>query len=231
MARKPKTLAVRKRRYAKKYMRRRKITRFATTKMIYKARLQATTLAFTIPIAATTTAYSFVFQVSLSDIVSNEITAFTNLYDEFKISGFTWTLAPRGNIANSAPADPAVTGTLQKGFHYYSVLDHSDANTLSTVNQALEYASCRRHNSWTRAKRYVPAYCPRLTRDVSDNPMLVVEKPKWLQLSTQTIAGTVYNQLNVDHIGCKIICETNYNNDEVIFDLYTNINVMFRNKL
>lgn len=230
MARKPKTQNVKKRRNARKYARKRRMVIYATPKMIYKASLQGLPLAFTVPIASSYTYYPFVFEISLSDLVSNEITAFQNLYDEFKITGFTWTISPRGNIANSAPADPTTTGTLQKGFHYYSVLDHTDVEDLATPDEALEFASCKRHCSWRQASRYVPAYCPRLTHDINNNPMLVVDKPRWLQIATQTIAGTSYNQQNVNHIGCKIICETNFNNDEVVMDLYYKIHVMFRNK-
>jgi len=230
MARKPKTLAVRRRRYAKKYMRKKKITRFATTKMIYKATLREEKAEITVPIATTTQYYPFVFQESLSDLVGNDIAGFAALYDEFKITGFTWNIRPRGNYTTSAPSDPETVGTLNKGFQYYSVLDHSDVNTLADPNEALEFASCKIHNTWKPASRYVPAYMPRLTHDVNNNPMIIVDRPKWLQMDTQTIGGVGYDQTLINHIGCKLLFESNFNSDEVVLDLYVKIHVQFRNK-
>lgn len=202
----------------------RKIARFrrqalyATPKMIYKIPLQVAKMTLVVANAGQST---FEFGVSLSDIVSGDLTAFQALYDEFKITGFKWKLVPRGNNA------PVGTNT---GFMYYSVLDRTDTNALTSVDAALEYPNCRKHKSWRTNSRYIPAYCPKLIHDVNNNPMLTIEKPRWLQLNTQTIGGTVYDDTIVSHIGCKIITDVNNGTNPITFDFYITMYCQFRNK-
>jgi len=217
-------------RRAARTARRGKAIIYATPKMIYKLPLNLEKLEIEVLAG---TVKTFNFNISLEDIAGNDLTAFINLYDEFKITGFTWTLKPRGNVANANFTSEAIgLGEIYDnvGIQYYSVLDHTDVTNLLDADEALEYASCRKHVSWKPASRYVPAYCPVLTKDVDANNMLTVRRPPWLQLSTQTIGGTVYNQVQVAHIGCKLFFEENPNQTSIFFDLYIKAYCMFRNK-
>jgi len=215
----PKKL-VRKYRAGRKKLRvRRKTIIHATPRMIYDIQLNSQALTFTVGAANWN---SYTFSPSLSNVAGNDLTAFQNLYDEFKITGFTWMLKARGNIAFGSIGP--------QGFQYYSVLDYSDSNTLANVNEALEYRNVRYHKSFRDAKRYVPCMCPQLIRDVNNNPLLVVVKPRWMQLTPQVIGGLNYDDTLVAMLGCKIITETNNNANPVTFDLYVKLHVQFRNK-
>lgn len=203
---------------------------YATPRMIYKIPLNLEKLEIEVLAG---TVKTFNFNISLEDIAGNDLTAFINLYDEFKITGFKWTLKPRGNVANANFTSEAIgLGEIYDniGIQYYSVLDHTDVENLLDADEALEYASCKKHVSWKPASRYVPAYCPTLTKDVDANNMLTVRRPPWLQLKTQTILGTQYNQVQVAHIGCKLFFEENPNQTSIFFDLYIKAYCMFRNK-
>jgi len=164
------------------------------------------------------------YSVSLSDIVSNELAAYTELYDEFKITGFRVSLKPRGNLAS-----PGSTGANQ-GFNFYSVIDYTDLQSLSTVSEALEYANVRTHQSWRTFSRYVSCKIPKLIQDINQNPVLKVESPAWMQLAPQMIAGTNYDNTIVAHLGLKLIFEYNPNTTDVIFDEFLTIFVKFRTK-
>lgn len=219
-----------KRRGARVYARKRKMVIYATPKMIYKVPLNLEKGTIQISAGAIKT---FNFNISLEDIAGNDLTAFINLYDEFRITGFTWTLKPRGNVANASFTSEAIgLGEIYDniGLQYYSVLDHTDVENLADADEALEYITCRKHVSWKTNSRYVPAYTPLLVKDVDNNPMLSVKRSSWLQLKTQTIGGTVYNQVQTAHIGCKLFFEQNQNQTDMFLDLYIKAYVLFRNK-
>lgn len=217
-----------KRRVARKYARKKHII-YATPNMIYKIPLMCEAEIMTIT-AGTSRAYEF--EPSLSDVVSNDLTALENLYDEFRISGYTWTLIPRGNVANASYTSDVLGSAIYDnvGFQYYSVLDHTDVESITSPDEALEYRNCRTHQSWKKNSRYVPAYVPRLVKDVNNNPMMVTARSNWMQIKSQTIGGTAYNNKEVAHIGCKIFFETNQNSADYVFDFYIKLYCEFRNK-
>lgn len=217
-----------KRRVARRYARKGTIM-YATPKMVYKATLQSETTTLTI-LAGNDGTYEF--SPSLGDIVSNDLTAFESLYDEFKITGFTWTIVPRGNVANASyTSDVLGAGVFDNlGLQYYSVLDHTDLEPIASADEALEYRNCIRHKSWVTNSRYVPAFVPRLVRDVNNNPMMVTQRSNWMQIKTQSIVGTSYNNKNVAHIGCKLYFEQNPNSTDMEFDFYIKLHCQFRNK-
>lgn len=199
---------------------------YATPKMIYAVPLRAQdqTALITANPGATGAHETFEYSVSLSDIVSTELAAFTELYDEFKITGFKIQLRPRGNLAGTGS-----TGQ-NMGFQFYSVEDFTDLNPLSSVDAALEYANVKLHKSWKGMTRYIKCKVPKLTLDVNNNPVLKVENPGWLQLQPQIIAGTNYDNTIVAHLGCKLIFDYNLNDEDVIFDQFVTLYVQFKTK-
>jgi len=194
---------------------------FANPRMIYKAKLTAGSSAITVP-----TGQGFVSAQSYSfgDIVPDDLDGFIKLYDEIKITGVKIQIIPRGNVAQAGL-------TQDQGFIYYSVIDYSDDNTLSTVDEALQYASCRKHFSWRPMARYFPVKCPVLLKDVNNTNMIQTQQPQWLQLLPQTIVGTSYNNANVAHLGLKLISNINESDEDIIFDVYAHLYCQFRNKI
>jgi len=217
-----------KRRAARVYARRKKAI-YATPRMVYKISLQTIASILTIPGGST---LKYEFEPSLSDVVSNDLTAFENLYDEFRITGFTWKLVPMGNVANTNFTSDVLGSAVYDniGLLYYSVLDHTDVVPLTSSDQALEYRNCKTHRSWRTNKRYCPATVPRLTKDVNNNPLLVTQKPSWMQIKSQTIGGTTYDNKEVAHIGCKLYFEENLNATDLELNLFITLHCEFRNK-
>lgn len=161
------------------------------------------------------------FAVSLSDIASGDLSAYQALYDEFKIRSFTYYLCPKGN---QSIADRGL------GFQIYHVLDNTDDNTLASPAAALEYATCKRSSSWKAYKRKINCYCPQLTHDVNNNPMITIVKPRWMQLAAQTIGGTSYDDTITAVIGAKFISDVNPSPVAQDFDLFIKLHVSFRTK-
>jgi len=193
---------------------------YANPRMIYKAKLNCPVVEYSIePDGSITDSYT----VSLSDIIPKDVDAFAQIYDEFKLTGFTLRIVPRGNQANATAPD-------NNGFYFYTVIDHTDDNTFSSVDQALTYASCRRHASWKPMKRYVKCMVPLLAKDVNNTPLLQIQKPQWLQTVPQTIGGVVYNDAVVGHTGLKLITDLNTSTDTINLDIYRTYYVQYRNK-
>jgi len=220
---------LRKNRFRKRMYRRKKMALYATPRMVYKIALQAVPSIIPIPAGSPLT---YQFEPSLSDLVSNDLDAFEALYDEFRITGFTWKLIPMGNVANANFTSDVLGSSVYDniGLMYYSVLDHTDVVPLASPDAALEYRNCKTHRSWRTNKRYCPATVPRLTRDVNNNPLLVTAKPTWMQIKTQTIGGTSYDNKEVAHIGCKLYFEENLNSTDLELNLYITLHCEFRNK-
>lgn len=219
----------RKRLNKKRNYRKRKMVMYATPRMVYKISLQSIASIVTIPGGST---HTYQFEPSLSDIVSNDLTAFDSLYDEFRITGFTWKLVPMGNVANANFTSDVLGSAIYDniGLLYYSVLDHTDVVPLTSSDQALEYRNCKTHRSWMTNKRYCPATVPRLTKDVNNNPLLVTQKPTWMQIKSQTIGGTLYDNKEVAHIGCKLYFEENLSATDLDLNLFITLHCEFRNK-
>lgn len=217
-----------KKSYRKKNYKKTKKANFANPKMIYKIPLKIADDVLIIPSDPTGALPRVTeeFAISLDDLNVLELTAFTELYDEFKITGFKVQYRPRGNMNTAA-------GPVQ-GFQFYSVLDGTDLVPLADSQAALQYTNCKKHYSWKGMSRYVKCTVPVLTVDVNGNPMLKVEQPRWMQLLPQTIAvggvPTIYDNATVAHIGLKTIFENNTNTTAVTFDTYVTVYVQFRNK-
>jgi len=211
-------------RKGRKYVKKAKVANFARPGMIYKIPLRIPAAEIVVDSDPTQAGAlgTIEYAVSLGNIVANELAAFTELYDEFKITGFKVQLKPRGNMNTAA-------GPVQ-GFHFYSVLDGTDLVPLADIAAAQEYTNCKTHQSWRGMSRYVKCTIPKLTRDVNNNPVLKIEGANWMQLLPQTISGVVYNNANVAHIGLKVIFEYNNNTTDVIFDEYITCYCQFRTK-
>jgi len=197
---------------------------YATDKLIYKAKLRCAPIELQLPANAS---LQYECEPSLSDIQASELAAFTELYDEFKITGVTTEIMPRGNEATLVQSMAGSNHTL--GFNYYSVLDNTDVNSI-TVPEAFEYASVKNHVSWRKMKRYYKSYTPVLTHDLNNNPLINVKPSGWLQLTPQTIGGVTYDNTIIAHIGMKITGEPNLNSYTQKFDMIHTLHVQFRNK-
>ncbi|AUM61939.1 putative capsid [uncultured virus] len=220
-------------RRGRKYVKRK--TMYATSKMIYKISLACQNDTIVIPPDSVNpgTYYTYEFSPSLSDIDVSELSAFTEIYDEFKIVGVTFSLRPRGNIAftnNSVQPGTGLILSNQTGSRYYSVLDPSDLKPLLTPDSAREYTNCKVIDSWRPHRRTYKSSVPSLTYDVNNNPYLKVEGPRWMQLEPQAIAGTNYDDTILAHIGCKLIWDLNETNSSFVYDLYIKLHCMFRVK-
>jgi len=213
-----------KRRVRKFRLRRRRIPRniaHANPKMIYDIVLNAKVTTLVIPAAGGV----FNFAPSLSNVASTDLGAFQELYDEFKITGFSWQLIPRGNVIS-----PYANATTNTGYTYFSVIDYTDTNTLASADDALEYSTCKKHSSWKKAGRKVACMVPQLIHDCNNNPMITVVKPRWMQLETQTISGTPYDDTIVAHLGCKLFFPATVNLVGQIYDKFLKLHVQFKNK-
>lgn len=186
----------------RKMYRRRKTYR---KRKVVKPKYYTTTVKFHGGIVTITPSTYFhdVCDQSISDIDFNELTAFQQLYDEYRIIYVQYKLEAYNHSYENANYSPTI---------FYSVLDKTDVSLLGTVDQALDYTNCLTHRV-DKTKRYIfvrgfKPYLPQYVNTTS-NVITKVSKPfPWLELSSNMAAPPVYNNLDAPAIGIKIISES-----------------------
>lgn len=209
----------RKRKTYRKRYGRKKTQNITAQNKVFKAKLKLAQNVFTHPTGIIDT---IEYAPSLSNMANPELTAYMELYDEFKITGFTVELRPRQNTTSYTAGNIGNT--------FYSVIDHTDVRPLASAAEALEYSNCRTHKSWRTFKRYAPVKVPKLLLDIQNTPLLRVDPPTWMQTLPQLIAGTNYDNTLVAHLGMKLFFEINNNAQSLVYDEILTLNVSFRNK-
>lgn len=220
--RKKKTLAVRKRRYArkayKKYNKKKSHLTGPLSKRYYSYR---ETLKSSIIVAGGGGVLSQVWSPSYSNINgyvggagpnTDEALAYQNLYDEYMLWKFTVEYRPR--IINPDQTTPV--------FDIFSVIDYNDTGLLATSQLALEYADVRKHKSADGFKRTVYPRIPMVITDTSSNPFITPSKPRWI--------STVRASQIVPHLGLKVRSDTNTAATAQTYDIYLNLYFKFRVK-
>nr|WAE42248.1 MAG: capsid protein [Cressdnaviricota sp.] len=167
---------------------------------------------------ATGTALYYDFAPSISNMNASDLTAYANLYDEYRIKKCRLRIRYNTNFANLS--------TLPS-WQVYSVIDRNDETSLTSLDQALGYNNCvvkKTTDYWCVNRTFVPSVTVKLT-DVNGNSYLQEQKPQWIQL-----ANNFFNQV-IAHLGCKVISEVQSSGMTVTAEIYTDIMVEFRNKV
>jgi len=176
-----------------------------------------------VPITVAAGAFGFYdFQPSISNIPANELAAYQELYDEYKICKIKLEIIPRFNQALS-PSNI--------GFHWYSVVDKNDTNTLASPAAALEYNNCQRRFSTSKyvVNRMITPSLTTTLNDVAGLSFNVQGPPRWIQMANPLLP----NNININHLGIKVISDINPNTylSSQTYDVYETLLVQFRTKL
>jgi len=84
--------------------------------------------------ASNSAAVSQSFFFSLGDL--DETSAYTNLFDQYRIDAVTFSILPMQNAIGLS------TNSTTQTVRFYSVVDYDDANTLTSEGQARAFESC-----------------------------------------------------------------------------------------
>lgn len=158
---------------------------------------------------------------SLSLMASAELAAYTTLYDEFRIVWVQYQM----KSTNQSTILP---------FMFYSVLDFTDAASLTGIDDALEYDNCKKCISTARypVNRRWYAKLPELTHDINHNPVCVSHPFPWMQLAPRTIGGAdlLFDNTIAAIPACKVCSDTNDAAAGAEFEVYITMKVLFRGR-
>lgn len=149
-------------------------------------------------------AYSF----SLSQLPS--FTEFTNLYDQYKITGAKMSFVPGATEALYSPLSGVAS---QHGYNrFHSVIDYDDSTPPISEDQMLQYQSVKTTNGLRTHTRYLK---PKVLREVYRSALTTGYNPtasQWID--------TVQN--DVPHYGLKVWCDAPFSstNASITYTVY-----------
>lgn len=163
-----------------------------------------------------------VWAPSFGLIPAAELAAYQALYDQVRFCAMKVSYVPRSNQAGTAAS--------VNSFRMYSVIDRTDSNALTTIDEAMEYQNVKSTLMTKPHTRYCKLTTISLDRDSNNNPKLTIHKPEWLQTTSQTIGGTVYNNTIIAHLGLKFISDSNPISSSLELDVFTTYYLEFKNR-
>jgi hypothetical protein len=170
---------------------------------VFKINQTIETLAALTSSNVATTFYSLSFSLSLVD----QVTALTNLFDQYRLDMVEVMLIPRLEAQISAPGN---NGLL------HSVVDYDDANNLTTAGDALDYDNCLVTSGLNgHYRRFVPhlalaAYSGAFTSFANS-------QPTWIDAAST----------GVQHYGVKFALTPAISSQ--IFDMVARLHFSFKN--
>lgn len=162
------------------------------------------------------------YSPSLSNIESGDLTAYTSLYDEFRIKSITVDIQSLDTVNTDSTTFP---------FRIYSVIDKTDSNEI-TVAEAMQYNNVQKRRSTDKHPVYrtwVPS--PSIVlQDVNGTHFIQQQRPQWMQLADQEVFSTATSGITVAQLGLKVISEPNQGAEAQLFDVYITYRVQFKVK-
>lgn len=166
--------------------------------------------AVTIPGGAPPAVRNFAYEFALSNVPN--YTEFSNLYDAYKIMAVKLEFIPRHTEAVMEP--PSLSTTLNSSIH--SVLDYDDANTLTALNDYVQYESYKNTRGNRTHKRYLVPAMEQSASALGVNTLAVQAKRKWLDTDVPQVA----------HYGVKVYFEPA--NVTTVYDIKTTYYLAFK---
>lgn len=139
-------------------------------------------------------------------------TDFTNLFDQYRMKAVSMSIIPRFS---------EVDQTTRTDTQLYSVIDRNDSTALASVNEALEYESCKHTKISKTHRRYFKL---NTLSDVGSSAgggtgFIATKFSPWIN-SANT---------NIWHYGCKTIADATGIGANCVMDVYFTVYIQCRN--
>lgn len=155
---------------------------------------------------------------SFGNLFSSDLAAYQTIYDMYRIL--------KVRIRIRSPFTQATTGALTGSYwNVYSVIDKTDSNSLTSINQALAYTNCvikKSTDSYCVDRTYVPGVTI-VDTDTNGNSFHHFLSKPWIE------TAAVLNNKDVAQLGLKVFFDVN-TDVTLNYEVYIQMIIEFKNK-